>query len=130
MQEWLKREIILFSGHRDKVADPESLLDVLAEHPKSIWLHGGAAGFDSQVADFAKQQGLVAIEVKPDYDRYGRQAPLLRNCFMVRVADAAIFCYDGRERGGTFYTMNRAREAGLPAKILVAKDKGGYRGED
>jgi hypothetical protein len=131
VKEWLAREVILFSGHRNKVADPEALLNVLAEHPKAVWLHGGAMGFDTQVADFAVQQGIVAITVAPDYKRYGKQAPLIRNCFMVRVADAAVFCYDGRRKGGTFYTINRAREAELPViRFLVAYDKGGIRGED
>ena len=43
---------------------------------------GGARGIDSCAAEYAKSLGLKLTEFKPDYDRFGRGAPLKRNITM------------------------------------------------
>ena len=40
---------------------------------------GGAVGVDSCAADYAKRNGLKLTEFLPQYERYGRAAPSIRN---------------------------------------------------
>ena len=40
---------------------------------------GGASGVDSCAAEYAKNNGLKLTVFLPQYDRYGRAAPIVRN---------------------------------------------------
>lgn len=104
--------IILFTGHRDRIADEGFLVSVYEVYPGAIWLHGGAAGFDSQVERFAITHGINMIKLLPDFDKHGKEAPLRRNDRMIEMCDIVIALYDERGRGGTFYTINHAIKAG------------------
>ena len=112
--------IIVFTGHRDKQANENDLAAIAARFPGSVWMHGGAIGFDSQVARYAAKHGIPVQAVLPDYARFpSKVAPLRRNTAMVAQAGAVVALWDGRERGGTFDTITKARRAGL-AVILLA----------
>lgn len=47
-------------------------------------------------------------------ERYYKGCLLVRNDFMLSHACRIVACYDGRRRGGTFYTCNRARAMNIP----------------
>ena len=94
--------LILFTGHRDRIADIKNLDEILEKYPHSVWLHGGASGFDTQVNDFAKSHNITTKIVKPDYDRFGKPAPLIRDREMVKMCTMVVALYDGRMNGGTF----------------------------
>ena len=47
-------------------------------------------------------------------ERYYKGCLLVRNDFMLSHAGRIVACYDGRRRGGTFYTCNRARAMNIP----------------
>lgn len=102
--------IIAFTGHRDKLVDPRKF-DALPRD--ALWVHGGAIGFDSQVEAYAKAHGIPTMVILPDYDRYGRTAPLERNKLSIKQAHKLIALYDGRKYGGTFYTINLAKKKGI-----------------
>lgn len=102
-----------FTGHRDKMTTDHSLGYVRELFPNAIWIHGGAkTGFDKQVHDFIMEHKITHQVLKPDYIKYPdyKQAPLRRNDEIVARSRIIIACYDGRRHGGTFYTMNRAKE--------------------
>ena len=40
---------------------------------------GGAVGVDSCAAEYARRKGLRLTEILPQYERYGRGAPIVRN---------------------------------------------------
>ena len=40
---------------------------------------GGACGVDACAAEYARQKGIRLKEFLPDYSRYGRAAPIIRN---------------------------------------------------
>ena len=82
---------------------------------------GGARGVDSLAAAYARAHGIKLTEFLPDYDRYGRGAPLRRNDEIVAYADAGIALWDGKSRG-TYYTINKFREMGKPCKVFVITD--------
>ncbi len=110
---------IAFTGHRNKKVDPKELV-AITEYINVIWVHGGAKGFDTQISKFAKVNGIPELIIKPDYENYGRSAPLIRNCEIVNKCFILYACYDGRLNGGTFFTINQAKKANKQVIILPA----------
>ena len=92
----------------------------IASHLKYIpdtIVSGGAKGVDTYAREFAQKHGLILIEYLPDYDKYGRQAPLIRNRLIVENCDCLIAFWDGESRG-TAYTLDYAQKLGKPIKIV------------
>lgn len=80
-------------------------------------ISGGAIGADTYAREFAKKHGLKLIEFFPDYDRYGRRAPLERNKLIVDECDCILAFWDG-ESHGTKYTIDYANKQNKPVKIV------------
>ena len=104
------KEVIGFTGHRNVLCDEENLKYIENEYGNdAIWVHGGAVGFDSQVADYAKNHNIAQVVLEPLYDLFdGRKAPIHRNCSIVRCCNQLVACYDGRVGGGTRFTIDYA----------------------
>ncbi len=81
---------------------------------------GGARGIDTCVRNWALSHGIPLREFLPDYARYGRRAPLVRNDAMVDYADAVVALWDGTSRG-TAYTIRQAEKRGVPVTIYTFK---------
>lgn len=106
--------VIGFTGHRNKRISSEDMFDILEKYCRGyevLWLHGGAAGFDEQVHNFAVSHGVRVQVFHPDYEHYeGQKAPLVRDKNIVDLSNFIIACYDGRGYGGTKYTIEYARK--------------------
>lgn len=107
--------IIAFTGHRNS-GTTKACFDALPKD--AIWIHGGAIGFDSQVERYAKIYDIKTKVILPDYEQFGKNASLIRNAAIIASADLLVACYDGRKHGGTFYTINLAKEAKIPIKYV------------
>ena len=110
--------MIAFTGHRDRQITTDELEQIAAAHPGATWVHGGARGFDSQVETYARARGIPTVVIRPDYKKLGKPAPLILNRKIVDMADALYACYDGRQTGGTLYTLRYAQKRGKPVHIL------------
>ena len=107
-------QTIGFTGHRDAVCQEIELDEIARLFPGATWIHGGAPGFDTQVDEYAKAHGMPYEKLRPDYKRYDpKVAPLRRNDVIVERANVLVACYDGRNRGGTYYTVAKAKEKGI-----------------
>ena len=60
---------------------------------------GGAVGIDTAAREYALSHGIIFDEFLPDYGKYGRRAPLIRNLEIAKYADAALIFWDGASRG-------------------------------
>lgn len=105
--------IIGFTGHRDRVTSTSALKAVMDSHPGSMWVHGGAEGFDEQVNTFALMNDLQ-VEVVP--------LGLLANRIMLLVdrSDLIVACYDGRKKGGTYRAISYAIKQGKEIHYVPA----------
>lgn len=81
---------------------------------------GGARGIDSCAAKFAKKKDLPLIEFLPDYKKFGKAAPILRNKQIVNYADLVLVFWDGASRGSRF-VIDYAKKIGKPCRIFLAK---------
>lgn len=112
---------ILFTGHRDRWAKEMDLDFISAKYPDAVWVHGGAKGFDTQVEYYAKETGMQTIIVPPAYKKYSPSylAPLKRNDLMLSMCSLVVALYDGRKKGGTYYTINQAKKLGKEIIIIT-----------
>ena len=78
---------------------------------------GGAKGADTYAREFAHKHNLTLIEFLPEYDKYGKGAPLVRNKLIVDNCDCVLAFWDGKSRG-TKFTLDYAREKNKPIKIV------------
>ena len=62
-------------------------------------ISGGAVGVDFCAAEYARNKGLKLTEFLPQYERYGRAAPIVRNKQIVDYADKIIVFWDGSSKG-------------------------------
>jgi hypothetical protein len=89
-------------------------------------LHGGAReGVDHFTDVWCDLRGVTREIYRPDYNKWsGKVAPLKRNDEMIAAAPqpgwecGVLAVWDG-ESGGTGYTINAARAAGLKLKIVT-----------
>lgn len=78
---------------------------------------GGAVDADTYAREFAKKKGLKLIEFFPDYEKYGKGAPLERNKLIVDECDCVLAFWDGQSHG-TKFTLDYAKEKNKPVKIV------------
>lgn len=100
---------------------------------------GGAVGFDTIAAqkildlrnDYNKIKLILAIPCEDqsskwsDEDKviyiskkYEKDCMLKRNRYMVSNSDCVIVAWNGRKRGGTYYTLNYAKKLGKEIILL------------
>lgn len=85
-------------------------------------ISGGAMGVDRLAERYARQHSLKLTVFLPEYNRYGRRAPLLRDETIVRECDALLALWDGVSTG-TMYTVKFARKMGKPVYVYTVKEK-------
>ena len=81
---------------------------------------GGARGIDSCAKNYANTNGIPLKEFLPNYDEFGRSAPLLRNLEIIDYADIVLAFWDGRSRG-TKFVIDKCRAKGKPVNIFISK---------
>ena len=79
---------------------------------------GGAKGIDICAAEYAKSHGLKLTEFKPDYDRFGRGAPLKRNVTIIEYVDRVIAFWDGKSHG-TKFVIEECKKRGIPVEVYT-----------
>ena len=80
-------------------------------------ISGGARGVDTLAREYAQAHGIPCTEIRPDYARYGKGAPLRRNLEIIEKADLVIALWDGKSTG-TAHTIRKCREIGKPVVIF------------
>lgn len=109
---------LAISGHRDRIAKEEDILNIFSKYPDAVIMHGNAKGFDLQVHNIASKLGKQIISILPNYEHLGKNAPLIRNRQIIKDADILVALYDGRKYGGTYHTLNMAKKLNKPTIIF------------
>lgn len=78
---------------------------------------GGARGIDSCAREYALAHGIKLTEFLPDYDKYGRSAPLKRNITIIENADIVLAFWDGTSRG-TKFVIDSCEKMGVSVEII------------
>lgn len=83
-------------------------------------ISGGAKGIDECAKDFALKNGVKLKIYLPEYNKYGKAAPLKRNFAIIEEADIVIALWDGKSKG-TKNAINIAEKLNKPLKIYIIK---------
>lgn len=86
-------------------------------------ISGGARGVDTSAREYAMEHGLKLTEYLPEYNKYGRSAPLKRNITIIENADLVLAFWDGSSRG-TKYVIDNCKKRNIPLKIYVPIKRG------
>ena len=85
-------------------------------------ISGGARGVDTLAERYADSHGIEKLIIKPDYKKYGRRAPLIRNEEMVDICDKVLVIWDGVSTG-TAYTVNYAKKHGKEIILINLSER-------
>ncbi|MBE6949486.1 MAG: DUF2493 domain-containing protein [Ruminococcaceae bacterium] len=77
---------------------------------------GGAKGIDICAREYAHQNNIKVTEFYPEYNRYGKAAPLKRNLQIIDYADIVIVFWDGKSKG-TKFVIDNAKKQGKSVVI-------------
>jgi len=79
---------------------------------------GGARGIDTCAREYAVKNNIKLTEFLPEYEKYGRSAPLKRNLLIIDYADYVLAFWDGKSHG-TKYVIDNCKKKNKPVRILV-----------
>ena len=77
---------------------------------------GGAKGIDICAREYALANDIKLTEFLPEYEKYGKSAPLKRNLQIIEYADEVIAFWDGSS-AGTKHVIDNCRK--MNKKITV-----------
>ncbi|HCC00432.1 MAG TPA: hypothetical protein DEP42_04350 [Ruminococcaceae bacterium] len=103
----------------------EDMYDViLSKLPKgcSQIISGGATGVDTLAKKIANRLNIKYTCIRPRYQKYGRNAPLVRNIDIVKSADCVLAFWDGRSKG-TRHALGCCIKLGKPFKIFLINQR-------
>lgn len=81
-------------------------------------LTGGAKGIDTIAEEYADSHGIKKTIIKPQYDRYGKGAPMVRNKELVNLCDKALIIWDGTSKG-TKFTADFAKKMNKEVTVII-----------
>jgi len=94
-----------------------NLADFISELPSAI-VSGGAKGIDTLAERFALENNIPTIIFLPDYEKYGRCAPIKRNEQIVAASDMVLAIWDGMSKG-TLNSIHLAKKLGKRIKVIL-----------
>ncbi len=97
----------------------EYAFENLIPNETTMIITGGAKGIDALAEKYADKKCLSKLILRPQYNLYGRGAPLKRNEKMVEICDIALIIWDGHSKG-TEYTINYANKIGKKVVLIKA----------
>jgi hypothetical protein len=90
-------------------------------------ISGGAAGVDTLAEKYADEKRISKLIKRPNYKKYGKAAPLVRNREMVDIADRVLLIWDEVSRG-TKFTQNYAAQKGKELLVITVTQSKGEKG--
>lgn len=99
-------------------SDYKTLSEELDKYAIDCIVSGGAKGADSLARRYANERNIRIVEHLPDYAKYQRRAPLVRNELIIADADLIIAFWDGVSTG-TAHAIGLARKNKREVKVLL-----------
>lgn len=79
---------------------------------------GGAAGVDTSARAYPLSHNLKLTEFLPEYQKYGRAAPLKRNLSIIEYSDLVLAFWDGISHG-TKYVIDNCKKRSVPLRVFT-----------
>lgn len=106
-------------GSRKWTDNKELVFNILNEYKGKIDIivSGGACGIDQMAFDFSKENGIPILIYWPNYNKYGKSAPIIRNKEIVKHCDE-IICFWKDNSRGTKNDIDLACQLNKPCRII------------
>ena len=88
----------------------------------TLIISGGATGIDALAEEYANEHKISKLILLPQYNMYGKAAPIKRNEAMVDIADTVIIVWDGHSRG-TKQTVQYATKKNKNVVLITVPKK-------
>jgi len=82
---------------------------------------GGAKGVDSCAARYAAAHKITLTEFLPEYEKYSRAAPVVRNERIVDYSDEVIAFWDGASKG-TLSVIRLCEKKGKKCTVIMVTE--------
>lgn len=92
--------------------------ETLDRHIISQIISGGAIGADTLAENYARARNIPFKVHLPDYDRYGRKAPFVRNKLIVDDSDIIVAFWDLKSTG-TKHSLDYANQKGIKCVVYT-----------
>jgi hypothetical protein len=79
--------------------DYELVKETLTNLDITLLVSGGAKGADSLGERYANENNITTLIFKPDWERHGRGAGMIRNTDIVKNSDIVVAFWDGSSKG-------------------------------
>lgn len=90
---------------------PESVTEIVS---------GGARGIDTCAKEYAQKCKIKLTEFLPEYNKYGKTAPLKRNIQIIEYADIVLAFWDGKSHG-TKFVIENCKKKNKKIRIFLSK---------
>lgn len=97
----------------------DNLQNYLPESTTEI-ISGGAKGIDTCAKKYCDKNNIPIKVILPEYDRYSRAAPIIRNKQIISEADYVLIFWNGTSNG-TKFVINECKKLKKPHKIHIIK---------
>ncbi len=82
----------------------------------TLIISGGADGIDKMGREYAKKHKILIYEILPEYNLYGKNAPLVRNDLIIKLSDMVVAFWDGKSRG-TKNVIEKCKKLSKPIRV-------------
>jgi hypothetical protein len=79
--------------------DYELVKETLTKLDITLLVSGGAKGADLLGERYASENNITTLIFKPDWERHGRGAGMIRNTDIVKNSDIVVAFWDGSSKG-------------------------------
>lgn len=83
---------------------------------------GGARGIDYCAKVYALENNIKLKEYYPEYNKYGRYAPLKRNIEIIKSVDMVFAFWYGSSHG-TRFVIENCRKMNVPVRVFKPKKR-------
>jgi hypothetical protein len=98
--------------------DYELVKKTLSPLEITLLVSGGAKGADSLGERYAKENNIETLIFKPDWEKHGKAAGMIRNTDIINNSETIIAFWDGESRG-TKDSITKAEKKGK--KVVIIK---------
>ncbi len=79
---------------------------------------GGAKGIDTCAKNYAVTNKIKLTEFLPEYNKFGKSAPLKRNIQIIEYADEVLAFWDGESKG-TKHVIDSCRQLCKKVTVII-----------